>query len=198
MGPSGSGKSTLLNVICGLDSPTSGSVTVDGLELAGLSESQLAKYRREAVGLVFQQFHLIPYLSAVENVMLSQYFHSMPDAGEARDALERFGLGHCLDHLPAQLSGGEQQRVCIARALINEPRILLADEPAGNLDEENELAVMQLFKKLHEHGITLIIVTHDPGVGEAVGRIIRLEHGRIAGAAAKEEATPPLPVAEPF
>ncbi|MCL4473341.1 MAG: ABC transporter ATP-binding protein [Actinobacteria bacterium] len=179
MGPSGSGKSTLLNIICGLDSPTSGSVTVDGMELAGLSEAQLARYRREMVGLVFQQFHLIPYLSAFENVMLSQYFHSMPDADEAREALELVGMAHRLDHLPSQLSGGEQQRVCIARALINEPKILLADEPTGNLDEKNEIAVMQLLKELYEQGMTLAVVTHDPSVGEAGDRIIRLEHGRI-------------------
>ena len=180
MGPSGSGKTTLLNIICGLDSPTSGSVTIDGLELAGLDASQLARYRRETVGLIFQQFHLVPYLSAVENVMLSQYFHSMADKGEARNALERVGMGHRLDHLPAHLSGGEQQRVCIARALINEPRLLLADEPTGNLDEKNEEAVMELFHDLHDQGMTLVVVTHDTSVGLAADRIIRLEHGRIA------------------
>ncbi|MHB9111185.1 MAG: ABC transporter ATP-binding protein [Thermoleophilia bacterium] len=179
MGPSGSGKSTLLNTVCGLDSPTNGSVLVDGLELAGLSDSDLARYRREMVGLIFQQFHLIPYLNAKENVMLAQYFHSMTDEHQATRALERVGLGHRLDHLPAHLSGGEQQRVCIARALINEPRVLLADEPTGNLDEKNEEAVMELFQELHGQGMTLVVVTHDLSVGEAGDRIVNLEHGRV-------------------
>ncbi|MHB8791842.1 MAG: ABC transporter ATP-binding protein [Thermoleophilia bacterium] len=179
MGPSGSGKSTLLNIVCGLDSPTEGSVLVDGLELAGLSDSDLARYRREMVGLIFQQFHLIPYLNARENVMLAQYFHSMADEEQATRALERVGLGHRLDHLPAHLSGGEQQRVCIARALINEPRVLLADEPTGNLDEKNEEAVMELFQELHEQGMTLVVVTHDLSVGEAGDCIVNLEHGRV-------------------
>lgn len=179
MGPSGSGKSTLLNIVCGLDSPSEGSVLVDGLELAGLSDSDLARYRREMVGLIFQQFHLIPYLNATENVMLAQYFHSMADEEQATRALERVGLGHRLDHLPAHLSGGEQQRVCIARALINEPRVLLADEPTGNLDEKNEEAVMELFRELHGQGMTLVVVTHDLSVGEAGDRIVNLEHGRV-------------------
>lgn len=179
MGPSGSGKSTLLNIVCGLDSPTAGSVLVDGLELAGLSAGDLARYRREMVGLIFQQFHLVPYLNAMENVMLAQYFHSMADEHQATKALERVGLGHRLDHLPAHLSGGEQQRVCIARALINEPRVLLADEPTGNLDEKNEEAVMELFQELHGQGMTLVVVTHDASVGEASDRIVNLEHGRV-------------------
>jgi len=184
MGPSGSGKSTLLNIISGLDSPTDGSVLVDGLELAGLSAGDLARFRREMVGLIFQQFHLVPHLSAIENVMLAQYFHSMADEEQAARTLERVGLAHRLDHLPAHLSGGEQQRVCIARALINEPRVLLADEPTGNLDEKNEDAVMDLFRELHRQGMTLIVVTHDAGVGEAGDRIINLEHGRLASKAA--------------
>ncbi len=180
MGPSGSGKSTLLNIVCGLDSPTSGSVLVDGLELAGMSSGDLARYRREMVGLIFQQFHLIPYLNAIENVMLSQYFHSMADEESARNALERVGLSHRLNHLPAHLSGGEQQRVCIARALINEPRLLLADEPTGNLDEKNEEAAMGLFEELNRQGMTLVVVTHDASVGEAGNRIVNLEHGRVS------------------
>jgi len=184
MGPSGSGKSTLLNIMSGLDSPTDGSVRVDGLELAGMSASELARFRREMVGLIFQQFHLVPHLSAIENVMLAQYFHSMADEEQAARTLERVGLAHRLDHLPAHLSGGEQQRVCIARALINEPRVLLADEPTGNLDEKNEDAVMDLFRELHRQGMTLIVVTHDAGVGEAGDRIINLEHGRLASMAA--------------
>ncbi len=180
MGPSGSGKSTLLNIVCGLDSPSDGSVRIDGIELAGMSTGELARYRREMVGLIFQQFYMVPYLNATENVMLSQYFHSMADEKEARRALDRVGLGHRLDHLPAHLSGGEQQRVCIARALINEPTLLLADEPTGNLDDKNEGTVMELFDELHTQGMTLVVVTHDASVGEAADRIVYLEHGRVA------------------
>lgn len=190
MGPSGSGKTTLLNIISGLEAPTSGSVLIDGVEISGLPEKELARYRREKVGLVFQQFHLIPYLSALENVMLAQYFHSIAAREEAEQALERVGLGHRLDHLPARLSGGEQQRVCIARALINEPQLLLADEPTGNLDEKNEKAVMQLFRDLHRQGMTLVVVTHDDSIGGAADSIVYLEHGRIAGGQADFEENP--------
>ncbi len=179
MGPSGSGKTTLLNIICCLDSPSSGAVIVDGKNISNLNSGELTRFRREIIGLVFQQFHLIPYLNAVENVMLAQYFHSMADEEEAGKALERVGLGDRLHHMPSQLSGGEQQRVCIARALINEPKILLADEPTGNLDRENEDIVMGLFKELHREGHTIVVVTHDPEIGEMGQRIIRLEHGRL-------------------
>lgn len=180
MGPSGSGKTTLLNLIAGLDRPDGGSLRVGGQEISQLKGAALAKYRREFIGLVFQQFHLIPYLSALENVMLAQYFHSIADAAEAQAALERVGLGERLHYLPSQLSGGEQQRVCIARALINEPRLLLADEPTGNLDEASEKAVLGLFRHLHQEGHTVIMVTHDPDVARLADRIIRLEHGRVA------------------
>jgi putative ABC transport system ATP-binding protein len=146
MGPSGSGKTTLINILGGLDKMTSGRVMVDGTDLAKLSESQMVRYRAEKIGFVFQQFHLVPYLSAVENVMLAQYFHSITDESQAADALRRVGLGDRLTHLPAQLSGGEQQRVAIARALINQPKLILADEPTGNLDEANEAIVLQLFR----------------------------------------------------
>ncbi len=128
MGASGSGKSTLLNLIGCLDRPTAGRLTLDGTDVGHLTEAHLTALRREKVGLIFQQFHLVPYLSAVENVMLAQYFHSMADETEAREALERVGLGERLHHLPSQLSGGEQQRVCIARALINQPKLLLAED----------------------------------------------------------------------
>lgn len=179
MGPSGSGKTTLLNIISCLDSPSSGAVIVDGMNISNLSSGELTRFRREVIGLVFQQFHLIPYLNALENVMLAQYFHSIADEEEARKALERVGLGDRLHHMPSQLSGGEQQRVCIARALINEPKILLADEPTGNLDRENEDIVMELFKELHREGHTIVVVTHDPEIGEMGQRIIRLEHGKL-------------------
>ena len=142
MGPSGSGKSTLLNVLGCLDSPSSGQVKVDGCELSSLRPRELARFRAEKVGFVFQQFHLVPYLTAVENVMLAQYFHSLADEEEAAEALRRVDLGDRIGHLPSQLSGGEQQRVCVARALINQPNLILADEPTGNLDEVNEAVVL--------------------------------------------------------
>src|SRR3954452_13425148 len=179
-GPSGSGKTTLLNILSGLDRPTSGKVRVGGVDLATLSPRELARYRQQTVGLVFQQFHLIPYLTALENVMLAQYVHSMTDRGEAEEALRRVGLGERLGHLPSQLSGGEQQRVCIARALINQPPLILADEPTGNLDAVNEAIVMSLLADLHQRGHTLILVTHDPSIAARAGREIRLEHGRLA------------------
>ena len=134
MGPSGSGKSTLVNLIGCLDQPSSGEIWLDGQNVAGISAAELNRVRAEKIGFIFQQFHLIPFLTAVENVMLAQYFHSMTDEKEAVEALDRVGLGDRAHHLPSQLSGGEQQRVCIARALINDPRIILADEPTGNLD----------------------------------------------------------------
>jgi len=137
MRPSGSGKTTLINVLGGLDTLTSGRVVVDGVDLARLNENAMVRYRAEKIGFVFQQFHLVPYLNAVENVMLAQYFHSATDENQAAEALKRVGLGERLTHLPSQLSGGEQQRVAIARALINEPKLILADEPTGNLDETN-------------------------------------------------------------
>jgi len=152
MGPSGSGKSTLVNLIGCLDRPTSGEIWLDGEDVAGISPGELNRVRAEKIGFVFQQFHLIPYLTAVENVMLAQYFHSMTDEQEALEALERVGLKERAHHLPAQLSGGEQQRVCIARALINDPRIVLADEPTGNLDAANEEIVLRLLRELHQQG----------------------------------------------
>jgi len=181
MGPSGSGKTTLLNLLGGLDQPEGGRVIVDGLDLSRLPRNDLIRYRRECVGLVFQQFHLIPYLSAVENVMLAQYLHSLADEAEAARSLESVGLGHRLHHLPSALSGGEKQRVCIARALTNRPKLILADEPTGSLDEENERGVLELFRKIHEGGQTLVMVTHDLAVGRLADRQIQLEHGRVAG-----------------
>jgi putative ABC transport system ATP-binding protein len=177
MGPSGSGKTTLMNIIGCLDRPTSGQVLIDGTDVATLSEIELTRFRRDKVGLVFQQFHLIPYLTAVENVMLAQYYHSTSDEDEAREALVRVGLGDRLTHLPSQLSGGEQQRVCIARALINHPEIILADEPTGNLDEANEDKVMHLFRELHREGHTIIMVTHDHAIGRMADRRVALQHG---------------------
>ena len=178
MGPSGSGKSTLLNLLACLDRPTSGRIVIDGEDVSTLQPHELVRIRREKVGMVFQQFHLIPYLTALENVMLAQHFHSIADEPEARDILARVGLADRRNHRPAQLSGGEQQRVCVARALVNRPTVLLADEPTGNLDEKSEHQVLQLFSELHAEKTTLILVTHDPAVGALADRRIVLEHGR--------------------
>jgi len=180
MGPSGSGKTTLINILGGLDTLTSGHVHVDGLDLANLGENDLVRYRAEKIGFVFQQFHLVPYLNALENVMLAQYFHSVTDESQAAEALKRVGLGHRLTHLPSQLSGGEQQRVAIARALINQPKLILADEPTGNLDEANEEIVIGLFRELHSAGHTILMVTHDTDIAEQANRRIELVHGRLA------------------
>src|SRR6266403_655150 len=150
MGPSGSGKSTLVNLIGCLDRPTAGEIWLDGENVARISAVELNRVRAEKIGFVFQQFHLIPYLTAVENVMLAQYFHSMTDEKEALEALERVGLKDRAHHVPSQLSGGEQQRVCIARALINDPKIILADEPTGNLDALNEEIVLRLLREFHQ------------------------------------------------
>ncbi|MBI4187024.1 MAG: ABC transporter ATP-binding protein [Chloroflexi bacterium] len=179
MGPSGSGKTTLLNIVSCLDRPSAGLVIVDGADIGRLDRNELTRFRRETVGLIFQQFHLVPYLDALENVMLAQYFHSMADEEEARQALDRVGLGDRLHHMPSQLSGGEQQRVCIARALINQPKLVLADEPTGNLDQKNEELVMELFRAMHRDGHTIIIVTHDPDVGKLADWRVYLEHGSI-------------------
>src|SRR5438445_121781 len=180
MGPSGSGKSTLVNLIGCLDRSTSGEIWLEGENVSNISNADLNRVRAEKVGFIFQQFHLIPYLTAVENVMLAQYFHSMTDEQEAREALERVGLKGRADHLPAQLSGGEQQRVCIARALINDPKIVLADEPTGNLDAINEEIVLRLLRELHRQGRTIVMVTHDPIVARLADRRIELHHGKIA------------------
>lgn len=180
VGPSGSGKSTLLNILGGLDRQSDGSVVINGTDMKTMTEDQLARFRREFIGFIFQQSHLIPYLSAAENVMLAQYFHSLPDKAEAEQALAKVGLGHRLGHRPSQLSGGEQQRVCIARALINSPGILLADEPTGNLDRANTQTVLDLLKELHgQEGFTIVVVTHDPFVSRWARRIITMEDGRI-------------------
>ena len=179
MGPSGSGKSTMMNIIGCMDKPSKGEVLLDGVDLSKQSKKNLTTIRRDKIGLIFQQFHLVNYLTAVENVMLAQYYHSIPDEKEALEALERVGLADRAKHLPSQLSGGEQQRVCVARALINYPEIILADEPTGNLDEANEEIVVDLFNKLHSEGTTLIVVTHDPEVAEVAQRKIVLRSGKI-------------------
>jgi len=176
MGSSGSGKSTMMNIIGCMDKPSIGEVILDGQDITKESQNSLTKIRREKIGLIFQQFHLIPYLTALENVMVAQYYHSIPDEQEALQALERVGLKDRAKHLPSQLSGGEQQRVCIARALINSPEIILADEPTGNLDEVNEKIVIDILTQLHKEGSTIIVVTHDLEVGDVAERKIILEN----------------------
>ena len=178
-GPSGSGKSTLVNLLGCLDRPTEGQLRIDGVDVATMSAVELDRFRADKIGFIFQQFHLIPYLSALENVMLAQYFHSMTDEKEARAALERVGLGQRAEHLPSELSGGEQQRVCIARALINNPPILLADEPTGNLDAANQQIVAGLLQDLHAQGHTIVMVTHDPEMAALAQRKIALSHGKV-------------------
>src|SRR5580698_470776 len=182
MGPSGSGKTTLINILGGLDMPTSGRAVVDGTDVARLDENGLARFRSEKIGFIFQQFHLVPYLTAIENVMLAQYFHSTTDEKEAQKALERVGLGDRIEHLPSQLSGGEQQRVAVARALINHPKLILADEPTGNLDEANEEIVLDLMRELHAQGRTILMVTHAPTIGALADRRIDFSHGHLVSA----------------
>lgn len=179
MGSSGSGKTTMMNIIGCMDRPSVGEVLLDGQDISKESAKNLTTIRREKIGLIFQQFHLISYLTALENVMVAQYYHSMPDEKEALAALEKVGLKDRAKHLPSQLSGGEQQRVCIARALINNPEIILADEPTGNLDEANENLVIEILKELHKEGSTIVVVTHDPEVGDVAERKIILEYGKI-------------------
>jgi putative ABC transport system ATP-binding protein len=180
VGPSGSGKSTLLHLLGAMDAPTSGRVVVGDTDLAALDAAAATRFRRERVGFVFQQHHMVPYLTAAENVMLAQHFHSVADEDEAVAALERVGLGHRTRHLPSQLSGGERQRACIARALVNEPGLLLLDEPTGNLDWRSALQVLDLVARLHdEAAFTVGCATHNPAVARWGGRILRLVDGSL-------------------
>ena len=182
MGPSGSGKSTLMNLIGCLDRPTSGRILIGGEDVSMLSETDLARIRGERVGFVFQTFNLISRLTALKNVELPMVYQDIP-RGErlkrATELLELLGLTDRADHKPSELSGGQRQRVAIARALANEPNILLADEPTGNLDSKTGEEIMQIFKELHNHGRTIIMVTHDQGLAENCDRIIRLKDGGI-------------------
>jgi putative ABC transport system ATP-binding protein len=181
VGPSGSGKSTLLGLLAGLDRPTSGSIQFNGHSLTGLDENELARLRRDKIGVIFQSFHLIPTLTAIENVKVPLELRGDPEADrEAIRLLGEVGLLERKDHYPVQLSGGEQQRVAIARAFIGRPALLLADEPTGNLDTENGQRVIDLLLRLHrEQGSTLILVTHDPTLAVHAERILSLRDGRI-------------------
>ena len=194
MGPSGSGKTTMMNIIGCMDKPSLGEVLLEGIDVSKLTQKELTEIRRDKIGLIFQQFHLVNYLTALENVMMAQYYHSMVDKEEALQALESVGLKDRHNHLPNQLSGGEQQRVCIARALINHPSLILADEPTGNLDEKNEMLVLDILERLHNSGSTIVVVTHDQEVGVEAERIVFLEHGRIAREEKQKRQRPILEV----
>ena len=178
MGASGSGKTTLINILTCLDSVTEGQVLFHGVDISELNEEERRAFRADQIGLVFQQFHLIPYLTVLENVMLAQHYHSVVDQAAVEKVLTQVGMAHRMHHLPSQLSGGEQQRVCIARALVNECPIIFADEPTGNLDQENEQIILELFQGLHRQGRTLVMVTHNSKLGGYTDRIIRLQHGQ--------------------
>jgi putative ABC transport system ATP-binding protein len=182
VGPSGSGKTSLLMVIAGLEPVTSGTITVAGLALQDQSEDALAKFRRDNIGIIFQSFHLIPTLTAHENVAIPLEFRGDRDAmGRAREALERVGLRHRLSHYPSQLSGGEQQRVAIARAVASGARILLADEPTGNLDQETGAAIIKLLFDLKDRdGATLVLVTHDDAIARRCGHLLRVRDGSVS------------------
>jgi putative ABC transport system ATP-binding protein len=180
-GPSGSGKTTLLQLLGAMDRPTAGSVLFERRNLAELGDRELAGLRLEAFGFVFQQFNLIPTLTAAQNVEVAL---APRGGGETGRLLESVSLGHRADHLPSQLSGGEQQRVAIARALANEPRVLLADEPTGNLDSETGAEIVELLRSLSdERGQTVVLVTHDPGIAAKAPRVVRMRDGRVLGAA---------------
>lgn len=181
VGPSGSGKTTLLGLCAGLDEPSAGTVRLHGKELGGLDEDQRADLRAEHVGFVFQSFHLLPSLTALENVMVPMELRRRPNVRErATELLARVGLGERLGHYPAQLSGGEQQRVALARAFINQPKILFADEPTGSLDSENGSRIADLLFDLNtEAGTALVLVTHDPALAERTTQVIRMRGGRV-------------------
>jgi putative ABC transport system ATP-binding protein len=192
MGASGSGKSTMMNLIGGLDTPTSGSLSIDGRDISKLSPDELADLRNRTIGFVFQQFNLLPRTPAVRQVMLPLlYAHPRPAdmEAEARQRLEQVGLGNRMDHLPRQLSGGQQQRVAIARALVNHPKILLADEPTGALDSRTSEEIMRLFSELNQQGITVVLVTHEADIAEWARRRITFRDGMIIS---DERQTPRL------
>lgn len=198
MGPSGSGKTTLLNLIGTLDVPTSGRIIVDGIDIGTLRGNQLADFRRAKIGFIFQLFHLVPTLTALENVMLPllPYRRRLTFRLEARASalLQEVGLAQRVEHLPGQLSGGEQQRVAIARALINHPTLILADEPTGNLDSQAGQEIIALLRRLSlEHGLTVIIVTHNPGLAAQADRVLELIDGQIIAARNPVAATVSLP-----
>ena len=183
IGPSGSGKSTLMNIIGCLDIADAGSYLLDDLPIEAYSENELAKIRNQKIGFVFQQFNLIPKLTAWENVELPLIYQKVPRAERHRrvnEALERVGLSHRAKHLPTELSGGQQQRVAIARALVTNPSLILADEPTGNLDSKTTLEIMDMFHELHEQGNTIVLITHDNDIAKQAARVIHILDGQIS------------------
>src|SRR6476646_5332476 len=203
-GPSGAGKSTLLNVLGCLDHASSGVYLFDGIDTAKLSDRQRAGLRSQRIGFVFQSFHLLPYRTVLENVMLAEVYRKHPAAGRedrARAAIDRVGLSHRIDFYPSKLSGGEQQRVAIARALVGSPSLLLCDEPTGNLDSKTSATLLDLFEKLNNEGLTLVIVTHEESVANRASRRVHIVDGRLTDITTpdtpKPERTPkPIAVAE--
>ncbi|MCP9472124.1 MAG: ABC transporter ATP-binding protein [Nitrospira sp.] len=193
VGPSGSGKSTLLGLIAGLDRPTTGSIELDGTDITTLSEGQMARFRREKTGYIFQSFHLIPTLTAIENVMVPLELSGARDADRrAADLLTAVGLSDRMGHYPVQLSGGEQQRVAVARAFACRPPILLADEPTGNLDSATGSQIIDLLLSLHrDHGTTLVLVTHDHALAASMQRVVALRDGRLESDSLFASALPP-------
>jgi putative ABC transport system ATP-binding protein len=181
-GPSGSGKTTLMNILGLLDRPDSGAYLLRGRPVAQLSASERAQVRNETIGFVFQQFHLLPRTTAMENVELPLLYSRQTDGeirGKARTALCRVGLEDRLTHYPDELSGGQQQRVAIARALVNDPGVILADEPTGNLDQQSGWQIMELFRELNRNGSTILLITHDPEIAGAASRVVRIDDGRL-------------------
>lgn len=182
MGPSGSGKSTMMNILGCLDRPTSGQYYLDGKEIAGYNDDELARTRNAKIGFVFQNFNLLPKLTAQANVALPLVYAGVPETERmerAKKALEDVGLGDRLDHKPSEMSGGQRQRVAIARALVNNPSIVMADEPTGNLDTKSSYEIMDIFKRLNNEGKTIVMVTHEPDIGEQTKRILVMRDGRL-------------------
>ena len=189
VGPSGSGKSTLLNLIGTLDRPDSGSVMIDGMDVSSLNDAELSGVRASLIGFVFQQFHLSPGVSALDNVADGLLYRGIPRAQrreKAREALEKVGLGHRIEHRPHQMSGGERQRVAIARALVGEPALLLADEPTGNLDSRSGDAIVSLLRELNDAGTTIIVITHDNDLAASLPRQIMIRDGRVVSDSGSE------------
>ncbi|WP_343563656.1 ABC transporter ATP-binding protein [Kiloniella sp. b19] len=181
VGPSGSGKTSLMMLMAGLEAPTSGDISIAGQNLGEMNEDELARFRRDNIGIVFQDFHLIPTMTALENVSIPLEFARVPDARKrAEKCLEDVGLGHRMDHLPSQLSGGEQQRVALARAFAVAPKLLLADEPTGNLDTGTGAIITDLlFEMQRQHNTTLVLITHDPALAERCNRTITIRDGEV-------------------
>jgi putative ABC transport system ATP-binding protein len=199
MGSSGSGKSTLLNVLGCLDRPSTGRYRIDGADVSTLDDDQLSEIRSTKLGFVFQSYNLIPQLNVLENILVPLFYQDEPPAGaeeRARALAERVGLGNRLEHRPLELSGGQQQRVAIARALVNHPTLILADEATGNLDSQTALEILALLDELHAEGRTILIVTHEPDVGQRAQHVLRLKDGRIESVVRDQNPSPRMPAVD--